>query len=159
MQTVRFKAGDTILSQGEEGGSAFLIVDGAVAVTVGEGVNARTVGNLGQGEVFGEMSLLEPGPRSASVTAVTDTECLVTSYDDFISLIEKDPERAIEFMKTLVRRLRHMNELMAAIGPRKRTIREMFRDWQQTFEVDDAELSEDEKRRYNEMMLYGTMWL
>ena len=41
-------------------------------------------GTLGPGEVFGEMCLIEPGPRSASVKAVTDVECIATSYDDFV---------------------------------------------------------------------------
>ena len=66
----------------------------------------RRVGTLGAGDVFGEMSLIEPGPRSATVKAVTDTECLVTTYDEFIASSQADPKRAVEFMKTLVRRLR-----------------------------------------------------
>ena len=77
MQTVKFNAGDTILSEGEDGDTAFLIVSGSVEVSVGEGARAKTVGTLIAGDVFGEMSLIEPGPRSATVKAVTDTECLV----------------------------------------------------------------------------------
>lgn len=136
MQTVTFKAGDTILSEGEEGDSAFLIVSGSVEVVIGEGSKAKAVGTLAAGEVFGEMALIEPGPRSATVRAVTDTECVTTSYDEFIASIQDDPERAVVFMKTLVRRLRQMNELlMAASG--KRGLREMLRDWQKSFEPRD----------------------
>ena len=76
MQTVKFNAGDTILSEGEAGDTAFLIVAGSVEVSIGEGAKAKSVGTLDAGEVFGEMSLIEPGPRSATVKAVTDTECL-----------------------------------------------------------------------------------
>ena len=117
MQTVKFTAGDTILSEGEAGDTAFLIVTGSVEVSIGEGAKAKSVGTLDAGDVFGEMSLIEPGPRSATVKAVTPTECLVTTYDEFISSAQANPERAVEFMKTLVRRLRQMNERMARMNP------------------------------------------
>src|SRR5208337_641495 len=105
MQTVAFKAGDTIIAEGDEGDTAFFIVTGSVEVAVGQGDKSRTIGMLNGGEVFGEMSLIEPGPRSATVTAATDVECLATSYAEFIEAIEDHPDRAVAFMKTLVRRL------------------------------------------------------
>lgn len=138
MQTVTFNAGDTILSEGEDGDSAFLIVSGSVEVIIGEGSKAKTVGTLEAGEVFGEMSLIEPGPRSATVRAVTDTECVATSYDEFIASIQENPESAVVFMKTLVRRLRQMNE-MVSTGSGRRGLREMLRDWQKSFEPRDGE--------------------
>ena len=113
MQTVRFRAGDTIISEGDDGNTAFLIVSGAVEVSVGEEAKAKTVGMLGVGEVFGEMCLIEPGPRSATVKAVTNAECVATSYDEFIPWMQSDPQRSIMFMKTLVRRLRETNQLLA----------------------------------------------
>jgi CRP-like cAMP-binding protein len=139
MQTVRFKAGDTILSEGEEGDTAYLIVDGSVEVTVGEGAKAKSVGTLAAGEVFGEMSLIDPGPRSATIKALTDTECLATSYDEFMSSIQSDPERALLFLKTLVRRLRQMNERMAAMDPARRGLRQMFRDWQRQMQPQEGD--------------------
>ena len=139
MQTVRFKAGDTILTEGTEGDTAFLIINGSVEVIVGEGAKAKSVGTLGSGEVFGEMSLIEPGPRSATVKAVADTECVATSYDEFIVSMHKDPEQAIIFMRTLVRRLRQMNERMASLDPGKRGLRRMFSDWQKSHEPTDPE--------------------
>ncbi len=117
MQTVKFNAGDTILSEGEDGDTAFLIISGSVEVSIGEGAKAKSVGTLDAGEVFGEMSLIEPGPRSATVKAVTDTECFVTTYDEFIASAQANPERALELMKTLVRRLRQMNERIARMDP------------------------------------------
>ena len=107
MQTIEFSAGDTIISEGEDGQNAFLIVEGNVEVSVGDGSNAKTLAELSSGDVFGEMSLLEPGPRSATVKALENTKCVVTSYDDFMSLFQDNPEQAMEIMKTLVRRLRH----------------------------------------------------
>ena len=117
MQTVKFKAGETIISEGEAGDTAFLIVSGSVEVSVGQGAEVKSVATLAAGDVFGEMSLIDPGPRSATVKAVTATECLVTAYDEFIGSAQADPERAVEFMKTLVRRLRQMNERVARMSP------------------------------------------
>ena len=91
MQTVAFKAGDTIISEGDDGDTAFFIVTGSVEVLIGKGANARTVGSLGTGEVFGEMCLIEPGPRSATVKALSDAECLALSYEEFIEAIETPP--------------------------------------------------------------------
>ena len=67
MRNVSFKAGDTIIAEGDEGDTAFFIVSGSVEVTVGQGAKAKAVGTLETGEVFGEMCLIEPGPRSATV--------------------------------------------------------------------------------------------
>src|SRR5262245_19135631 len=119
MQSVTFKKGDTIISQGGEGDTAFLIVSGAVEVNVHNGSSAKVLATLNAGEVFGEMSLIEPGPRSATVRAITDTECLATSYDEFIASLQDDPQHVVHFTKTLVRRLRLMNERMASLDPDK----------------------------------------
>ena len=132
MQAVAFKAGDTIIAEGEEGDAAFFIVSGSVEVLIGQGANARTVGVLNAGEVFGEMCLIEPGPRSATVKAATDVECLATSYEEFIEAIEDHPDRAVAFMKTLVRRLRQMNELMESGATDRRGLRGMIRDWRKS---------------------------
>jgi alkyl hydroperoxide reductase subunit AhpC/uncharacterized protein (DUF924 family)/CRP-like cAMP-binding protein len=117
MHTATFNAGDTILTEGEAGDTAFLILEGSVEVHVGEGARAKSVGVLEAGDVFGEMSLIEPGPRSATVRAVAPTECLVTTYDEFIATAQADPEHAIQFTKTLVRRLRQTNERIARMNP------------------------------------------
>ena len=117
MKNVAFKAGETIIREGDEGDTAFFIVSGAVNVAVGRGDKVQVVGRLETGEVFGEMSLIDPGPRSATVTAACDTECLAASYQDFVAAIEENPERAVGFMKTLVRRLRKMNELLETVNP------------------------------------------
>src|SRR5215468_5588343 len=111
MPTVKFRAGDIILSQGEDGDTAFLIVSGSVEVSVGQAPNIKTVGTLGPGEVFGEMCLIEPGPRSATVKALSGVECIATSYDDFIPSMRNDTEQSIA--KSLVRRLRETNSLLS----------------------------------------------
>jgi CRP/FNR family cyclic AMP-dependent transcriptional regulator len=123
MQKIAYAAGDTILTEGEEGRTAFLVISGVVEVVVGNGARAKRVATLSAGEVFGEVSLLDPGPRSATVRAISQVECAVTSYDDFMSSIQADPEKAVAFMKTLVRRLRQTNEMLMRSDPQKRGIR------------------------------------
>lgn len=156
MEKARFQAGEVILSKGEDGRKAYLILDGSVEVVVGEGDNARAVATLKNGEVFGEMSLLEPGPRSATVRALTDTECTVTSYDDFMTAIRDNPEHAIEFMRTLVHRLRKMNEMMASLDPAKRGLMNVFRDWVDSLDANGENLTEEERQRRLEAMAYAT---
>ena len=146
MQTVAFKVGDTIISEGDDGDTAFFIVAGTVEVIIGQGADARRLGWLNEGETFGEMSLIEPGPRSATVKAATDVECLAASYEEFITAIEDHPERAVAFMKTLVRRLRQTNSLMESLGPDRRGLRGVIRDFQKSigpaeFDREAADLS------------------
>ena len=154
MQTVKFNAGETILSEGDDGSTAFLITAGTVNVTFGKGVRAQSVATLKKGDVFGEMSLLAPGPRSVTVKALTNTECVVTSYDDFLTSIEKNPEHAVEFMKRLIRRLRHTNELMMRVDPRKRSLRDVLKDWQKSVESSDTHWSDEDRSRY-QLMWHG----
>ncbi|WP_421726017.1 Crp/Fnr family transcriptional regulator [Bauldia sp.] len=155
MKTVSFKAGDAILKEGDEGDTAYLIIDGSVEITIGEGSKAQAVGQLGTGDAFGEMCLLEPGRRSATVTALADTTCATTSYDEFMDSIHNDPERAVQFMRTLIRRLRTMNEMMESMGQRRRGIRGFFDDWQKSLQEAEAGLSDEEKLRRREAMMMG----
>ena len=76
------------------------------------------------------MCLIEPGPRSATIKAATDVECLAACYEEFIAAIEENPSRAVGFMKTLVRRLRLMNELIESTSPSRGGFRGLFLDWQ-----------------------------
>jgi CRP-like cAMP-binding protein len=132
MQAVKFKAGDTIIREGEEGDAAFFVVSGSVEVFIGRGAAERGVGALKAGEVFGEMCLIDPGPRSATVRAATDAECLAMSYEEFVAAIEDHPDRAVVFMKTLVRRLRQMNALMEGMSADKHGLRDIFRECQKS---------------------------
>jgi CRP/FNR family cyclic AMP-dependent transcriptional regulator len=61
---------------------------------------------LGPGEVFGEMSLLDGMKRSATCSALTDTEVLIIYRDDFLNLLQKYPQIAISLLKELAQRLR-----------------------------------------------------
>ena len=147
MRSVTFKAGDTILKEGEQGNTAYQIRSGAAKVVIETRGGSRKVAMLEAGEVFGEMCLLEPGPRSASVIAVTNVDCLETTYEDFISSIKEDPQQAIAFMQTLVQRLRQSNEMLAKLDPQKRGIGALLRDLQHSMSFDSVDLSDEAANR------------
>ena len=121
MRSVTFKAGDTILKEGEPGSTAYLIRNGVAKVLIDTKGGPRKVAVLESGEVCGEMCLLEPGPRSASVVAVTDVECLETTYDEFISSIKENPEQAARLEAQIRANAAGVAEaLMAGPEPRAR---------------------------------------
>jgi len=95
---------DTVLARhGARGEEFFLILDGSARVEV----SPRKRSRLKPGEYFGEMSLLDGGPRSASVIAETPLRLLVIKRRDFNTLLREAPELTESLLATLSRRLRH----------------------------------------------------
>jgi CRP-like cAMP-binding protein len=95
---------DTVLARaGAAGEEFFLILDGTARVEVSPRKHSR----LRPGEYFGEMSLLDGGPRSASVMAETPLRLLVIKRRDFSTLLREAPELTQSLLATLSRRLRH----------------------------------------------------
>ena len=95
---------DTVLARtGAPGDEFFLILDGSARVEV----SPRKRSRLKPGEYFGEMSLLDGGPRSASVIAETPLRLLVIKRRDFNTLLREAPELTESLLATLSRRLRH----------------------------------------------------
>jgi CRP-like cAMP-binding protein len=95
--------GKAIVREGEPGRECFVIADGRARATIrGKG----SVG-LGPGSFFGEMSLLDQGPRSATVTAETDMHLLVLGSREFSALVNEVPTVAVRMMRGLAERLRN----------------------------------------------------
>jgi CRP/FNR family transcriptional regulator, cyclic AMP receptor protein len=99
----RYASGSALVKSGDPGEHFFLILDGRAGVRAG----ARRVG-LGIGDFFGEMSLLDGEPRSATVAAQTDVLVMMVSRRKFLKLLESEPRIAIAVMTTLSRRVRSM---------------------------------------------------
>ena len=99
------EAGSVIAEQGQMGREAFVILDGEVAVRRG----GRKIATLTAGDVVGEMSLLDRGPRSATVVADTDTALLVLGKDEFRSVVEQHPSIAYKMLETLAERIRTLD--------------------------------------------------
>ncbi|WP_291389760.1 cyclic nucleotide-binding domain-containing protein [Devosia sp.] len=94
--------GEAILVKGDAGESMYVISSGRVRVHDG----AHEVAQLGPGDVFGEMALIEPEPRSASVTALEETCLLQLDQQAFFELVDDRPEVARGLLRVLSRRLR-----------------------------------------------------
>lgn len=95
----------TIFQEGDQGDAMYLIVDGRVKVHSGTEVFAE----LGNNQCFGEMSILDAEPRSASITALTELILLKIQRDDFAEILAEKPDISRGIIKVLTRRLREAN--------------------------------------------------
>jgi CRP/FNR family transcriptional regulator, cyclic AMP receptor protein len=99
---VTHRAGSTLAKEGDSGLGFFLIVEGTATVKVGNRVFRR----MGPGDFFGEISLLDQGPRTATVEAETDVTTLGLAAWVFKRLIEQNPSIASKMLKVMAQRLR-----------------------------------------------------
>lgn len=103
---VEFEAGSAIVKEGEEGVGFHLILSGRAKVTV----RGRARKTLGAGKFFGELSLLDRGPRTATVIAETTVRTLSLVSWEFLPLIDKSPSIARKLLVEMCRRLRESEE-------------------------------------------------
>jgi CRP/FNR family transcriptional regulator, cyclic AMP receptor protein len=101
-EVIEVPAGTVLARAGEPGDEFFLIMDGSARVEV----SARKRSRLEPGQYFGEMSLLDGGPRSASVTAETPLRLLVIKRRDFTTLLKEASELTQSLLATLSQRVR-----------------------------------------------------
>jgi CRP/FNR family transcriptional regulator, cyclic AMP receptor protein len=94
--------GKVLIRQGDPGQECFVIAEGKARATI----RGKESATLGPGSFFGEMSLLDQGPRSATITAETDMRLLVLGSRDFSALINEVPPVAVRIMRGLAERLR-----------------------------------------------------
>ena len=109
-----YAPGEVIIEEGRTGNGVYAITSGRVEVVKGlNSGNPRRLAVLGQGEVFGEMALLDEWPRSASVRTLEDTACIGIDRWLFLAQLRKEPEVAIAMLQVLVRRLRETDARLA----------------------------------------------
>jgi len=102
---VTFTTGQEIFAEGQPGDVMFIVKEGEVDVIV----HGKVVETVGPGGILGEMALIDHHPRSA--TAIAKTDCQLVSIDErrFQFLVQQTPYFAIEVMRVLANRLRHMD--------------------------------------------------
>lgn len=105
-QESRFEPGQIIVTQGTPGQAFYLVVSGRVEIFR----DNVSLGAFGPGDFFGEMSLLDQAPRSATIRALDETCCLMLASWDFKALLERHPSIAIKLLEVLSRRLRVADE-------------------------------------------------
>jgi CRP/FNR family transcriptional regulator, cyclic AMP receptor protein len=103
-----YKAGEVIFTEGDAGAEFFVIQSGKVDIRLGN----RTLGSLGDRDIFGEMALIDTSPRSATAVAATDVKIVPIGEKQFLFLVSQTPHFALNVMRTLARRLRGQNAAM-----------------------------------------------
>jgi Cyclic nucleotide-binding domain len=101
-----YQDGIPIIKQGSHGSELFVILDGRAKVVA----SGRTVAQFGPGDVFGEISFLDGGPRTADVIAEGPTRCLCLSGAQFRPALKEDPLLAMRMLEVAGKRLRQLTE-------------------------------------------------
>jgi nucleotide-binding universal stress UspA family protein len=102
-----YQRGEWIVREGDLATGCFIIASGRVEVLRGERSGHPTVlSTLDAGELFGEMAVIDDHPRSASVRALEETECVAIGRAEFLEILQRRPQIAVQMLPVLVRRLR-----------------------------------------------------
>ena len=110
MDELSFPNSHSIFTEGQEGRSLYIVVSGKVKVHLAD----RELARLEQGACFGEMSLFDAEPRSASVTTLEICECLMLTQMQLYDAIDETPDIAINIIRLLSRRIRELNQKLNA---------------------------------------------
>jgi uncharacterized membrane protein len=119
MDEMKFKAGQTIIREGELGNLFYVITEGNVEVTVRDAGGADLVlHKAGPGDFFGELSMLTNEPRAARVRAIENLTTLVLERDDFFEFLRTHTHAAIDVMVELGGRLRDNDRIFRSMVSR-----------------------------------------
>jgi CRP-like cAMP-binding protein len=108
-ENVEFAADRPVFETGDAGDAMYVVTEGEARVDVGGRFHI-----LKAGDVFGEMAILAPGPRMATVKAVTDLRALRIGAEPFLAFLRANPDVAISIMKQLTLRLREVEQRLDA---------------------------------------------
>ena len=114
MLPVKVSKGNTLFKEGDAGDRLYVVVEGKLKLgTTSTDGRENLLSILGPGEMFGELSLFDPGPRTATATAVTDARLLSLSNDKVIGWVSQHPKVSLQLLGRLAQRLRRSNEVLA----------------------------------------------
>lgn len=103
-----FPEGSAIVVEGSRGNFCGVLVEGRAEVVKGD----HRVAELGPGELFGEIALIDPGPRTATVRALTDVVAIQIPNQGFVEVATADPQIPLRMLKVLAHRVRTATESM-----------------------------------------------
>ena len=114
MVLVKVSKGNTLFKEGDDGNRLYVVLEGKLklGITSNDG-RENLLSILGPGEMFGELSLFDPGPRTATATAVTDARLLSLAHDQVIGWVSEHPKVSLQLLGRLAQRLRRSNEVLA----------------------------------------------
>jgi CRP/FNR family cyclic AMP-dependent transcriptional regulator len=114
MGTVRLNKGDVLFHEGDSGDRLYVVVSGKVKLgRSGSAGRENLLAVLGPGQMFGELSLFDPGPRSTTATAVTSCEIRTLEHEELMGWLAGRPEVAQGLLGQLAARLRRANDVVA----------------------------------------------
>ncbi len=105
MDELSFPSSHTIFTEGQEGRALYIVVSGRVSVHL----RGQELAQLDKGTCFGEMSLFDAEPRSASVTTLDPCDCLMLTQQQLYEAIDETPGIAVNIIRLLSRRIRELN--------------------------------------------------
>ena len=109
--------GSVIMAEGDRVDSLYIVIAGRLKVMMGEANGKEVIlGILGPGEIFGEMGLIDDGPRSATVVAIEPCELLLVTRHDFKRCLVESYDTAMAVMRVLVRRLRAADRKIGSLA-------------------------------------------
>jgi len=113
MNLVKLRKGQSLFKEGDNGDHLFVVSSGKVKLGT-KSIDGREnlLMILGPGDMFGELSLFDSGPRTATATAVTDSKLLALGQDKVIPWVKEHPEVSLQLLARLASRLRRTNEVV-----------------------------------------------
>jgi CRP/FNR family cyclic AMP-dependent transcriptional regulator len=114
MAEVKLSRGEHLFLEGEDGDALYVVMDGKIKLTraAADG-RENLLSVIGPGEMFGELSLFDPRPRTATASAVTDAVLASLKHEALMPLLHERPEVSLHMLRALARRLRRANDVTA----------------------------------------------
>jgi uncharacterized membrane protein len=113
VDAVKLNATETLFNAGEPGDALFVVRSGSIELFIKDTAGQKIVLTVAEeGDLFGELSLLDSGPRTATAVALTDTELLVLDRDDLLLLFQKRPDAALHMLGAMSAMTRKADELL-----------------------------------------------
>jgi CRP-like cAMP-binding protein len=111
MVSVKIAKGTILFAEGDGGDQLYVIAEGKLKLGTSSGDGRENLLSiLGPGEMFGELSLFDPGPRTSTATAVTDAKLLSLGQEKLLPWLAENPKVALQLLARLAQRLRRTNE-------------------------------------------------
>lgn len=113
MGAVSLKRGEVLFNEGDDGNQLYVVTEGKIKLgrTSADG-RENLLAILGPGQMFGELSFFDPGPRSATCTAVTDVDLKSLGHDALLPVLASHSDVALALLHQLAGRLRRTNEVV-----------------------------------------------
>jgi len=113
VDAIKLNPAETLFQAGEPGDSLFIVRSGSVELFIKDTAGQKIVLTIAEaGDLFGELSLLDSGPRTATAVALTETELLLLDRDDLLLLFQKRPDAALNMLAAMSTMTRKADELL-----------------------------------------------